>query len=118
MSPKQESHYTPTPQHQTQSQSDPQSQYNPQPQYSQQQQYNQHPIGVRIEIRTNPQPYGDAAPEGKSPNAVYVTQPLVFQHPGPGAAVNQQKQAVNNQGAKVIPVQIEGSDTRSPATVR
>ncbi|VEN50128.1 unnamed protein product [Callosobruchus maculatus] len=43
---------------------------------------NQQPIGVRIEIRTRPgMPYQDDHEERK-PNAVYVTQPVVLQHPG------------------------------------
>lgn len=91
-----------------------QQQYSPQPQYNQQQ-----PIGVRIEIRTKPQPYDDSEPESKQPHAVYVTQPLVFQHPGPMQAPMQQQQrqqVVRNEGATVRSVQAEGSDPRTPST--
>lgn len=77
---------------------------------------------MRIEIRTKPQPYDDSASEESKPNAVYVTQPLVFQHPGPRHPSSPQQQTrqqgVENQGARVIPVQIEGSDPRSPTTPR
>lgn len=76
---------------------------------------------MRIEIRTKPQQYVDSEPEQRNPNAVFVTQPLVFQHPGPFQAPGQQQQrqqGVDNQGARVIPVQIEGSDPRSPSTPR
>ncbi|CAH1109311.1 unnamed protein product [Psylliodes chrysocephalus] len=91
-----------------------QPQYQPQPQYKQQQQYqqqpqyrqDQQPIGVRIEIRTNPQQY-QIESEGSKPNAVYVTQPLVMQHPGP------QPQGVGSKGPRVVPIQIE--TPRSPA---
>ncbi|XP_044253556.1 titin isoform X2 [Tribolium madens] len=43
----------------------------------------------------------------QQPNAVYVTQPLVFQHPGP---------RVDGQGAIIIPVQIERKVPTKPAT--
>ncbi|EFA08977.2 hypothetical protein TcasGA2_TC006684 [Tribolium castaneum] len=46
-------------------------------------------------------------PNDQHPNAVYVTQPLVFQHPGP---------RVDGQGAILIPVQIERKVPTKPAT--
>ncbi|XP_057654005.1 uncharacterized protein LOC130892559 [Diorhabda carinulata] len=56
----------------------------------------QQPIGIRINIRTKPQaPYEDQSASNNNPNVVYVTQPLVLQHPGP----NPQKQP-NNLGPK------------------
>ncbi|RZC32341.1 titin-like [Asbolus verrucosus] len=46
-----------------------------------------------------------------TPNAVYVTQPLVFQHPGPPPNGQQQqpKPRVDAQGNIVIPIQVEGA---------
>lgn len=94
--------------------------YTPPPQNLSQPQYNQQPVGVRIEIRANSQPYEDVVSEGKKPNAVFVTQPRVFQHPGLRPAFNEQRQktAVNNQGPRVIPVQTECSKPTSPSTSR
>ncbi|CAH1278277.1 unnamed protein product [Diabrotica balteata] len=107
----------------------PQAQGNPQPSFQQQQyeqpKYNQQqfqqayasrpdatqhqqPIGIRIDIRTKPQaPYQDQTELENRPNVVYVTQPLVLQHPG---AAPQRQQVPNNQGgARVVPVQVEGT---------
>ncbi|CAH1996391.1 unnamed protein product [Acanthoscelides obtectus] len=90
----------------------------PQPQYSQpkqmhtsqpynQQQFNQQPfnnqqpVGVRIEIRTRPGMQCQDDQEERKTNAVYVTQPVILQHPG----------------GRVIPVKVEGSNgARTPNT--
>lgn len=64
----------------------------------------QQPIGIRIDIRTKPQaPYQDQSESDNNPNVVYVTQPLVLQHPGP----NPQRQTNNQEpriqgGVKVV----------------
>ncbi|KAJ8964404.1 hypothetical protein NQ314_004941 [Rhamnusium bicolor] len=91
-------------------------------------------VPVRIEIRTNtrPAPYQQPPrdPEERKPEAVYITQPIVLQHPGPRIPPQQKQQQqqwqpqnapqqrVDNQGARVIPVQMEGANQgpRSPAT--
>nr|CAH7744369.1 unnamed protein product [Callosobruchus chinensis] len=62
---------------------------------------NQQPVGVRIEIRTRPGMQYQDDQEERKPNAVYVTQPVVLQHPG----------------GRVIPVKVEGSNgARTPNT--
>uniref|UniRef100_A0A6P7F8B5 Uncharacterized protein LOC114327367 isoform X2 n=1 Tax=Diabrotica virgifera virgifera TaxID=50390 RepID=A0A6P7F8B5_DIAVI len=104
----------------------PQAQGNPPPSFQQQQyeqpKYNQQqfqqayagrpdatqhqqPIGIRIDIRTKPQaPYQDQTEMENRPNVVYVTQPLVLQHPG---VAPQRQQDPNNQGgARVVPVPV------------
>ncbi|XP_074040738.1 uncharacterized protein isoform X2 [Leptinotarsa decemlineata] len=77
-----------------------------QPEPVQQSRPNQQPIGVRIEIRTNPASSFPSSEERK-PNAVYVTQPLVFQDPGPGVPPQQKK--IDSQGARIIPIRVEGT---------
>ncbi|XP_060523384.1 uncharacterized protein LOC132700207 isoform X2 [Cylas formicarius] len=61
-------------------------------------------------------------PDEKKPNAVYVTQPVILQHPGPRINAQQQRpQAppqtqpkqqtqpkVDSQGARIIPIHVEG----------
>ncbi|KAJ8973363.1 hypothetical protein NQ317_018839 [Molorchus minor] len=85
-------------------------------------QYN--PQAVRMDTRSVLHQQPQEPEEGK-PNAVYITQPVVLQHPGAGASPQQQQPQqrqqpwqqqkvpqqprVNNQGAMVIPVQIEGA---------
>nr|CAI5839941.1 unnamed protein product [Callosobruchus analis] len=62
---------------------------------------NQQPVGVRIEIRTRPGMQYQDNQEERKPNAVYVTQPVVLQHPG----------------GRIIPVKVEGSNgARTPNT--
>lgn len=112
----QQPQYQEQPLYQQQQYQTPQKQQQ-QSQASPQQQYNQQPVGVRIEIRTKP--YDESESEERKTNAVYVTQPLVFQHPGPGQGANQQhRQVVDVQGARVIPLQVEGSEPRTPSTPR
>ncbi|KAH1025331.1 hypothetical protein HUJ05_010073 [Dendroctonus ponderosae] len=96
---------------------------------------------VHIEIRTIPgQP--DQESGQRNPNAVYITQPLVLQHPGPlieppykgqprpqqspqpyqqqqpqqyqpPRQVLQQQANVDASGARIIPIQVEGRTTPS-----
>ncbi|KAG5886155.1 hypothetical protein JTB14_024836 [Gonioctena quinquepunctata] len=77
--------------------------------------HQQQPIGVRIEIRTNPaSQYSD--PAERKPNAVYVTQPLVLQDFG--SVVPPQQKRNNNQGEVLIPIRVEGANQgpRTPPT--
>lgn len=58
-------------------------QQSPRSPQAQNQGYPSNSFPVHIEIRTVP--YNpDSEPAERSPNAVYVTQPIVMQHPGPG----------------------------------
>lgn len=118
-----------------------QNQFSPRPPQGQQnQQPSPNSFPVHIEIRTGP--YQQNQPEETSSNAVYITQPVVLQHPGargspqqgqPRQQVSpspyQQQQTQSNQyqqtrqvhqqtkvesdGVRIIPIQIEG---RTPPT--
>lgn len=84
---------------------------------------------MRIIIRTNtgPTPY-QQPPQQQEPRteAVYITQPVVLQHPGPRIPPQQQQQQwqqqiappykADNQGVKVTPVAVEGTNQGSPPT--
>ncbi|XP_049817515.1 protein piccolo isoform X2 [Aethina tumida] len=120
--------------------SEPQAQYQSQqsPPIQQQQNPTKQSIPVHIEVKSTqrptspyqqqrPQPNRQQyeQPQQPSPNAVYVTQPVVLQHPGPGprgpTGSQQQHQPptvtkprVDNQGAFIIPIQIEGKNTTQP----
>ncbi|CAH0563671.1 unnamed protein product [Brassicogethes aeneus] len=75
---------------------------------------------VHIEVRSQQRPASPFSQQQNrnyepSPNAVYVTQPVVIQHPGGApqnrAQVQMQQPRLDSQGAVIIPVKIEG---RSP----
>ncbi|XP_050298968.1 uncharacterized protein LOC126737918 isoform X1 [Anthonomus grandis grandis] len=97
---------------------------------------------VHIEIRTSVPYQGESEPTERKPNAVYVTQPLVLQHPGPGVEPTfkvqpkQQPSAqqpnhyeqptrqppqpvqspkIDSSGARIIPIQIERTPPSTPA---
>ncbi|KAF7265693.1 hypothetical protein GWI33_020776 [Rhynchophorus ferrugineus] len=83
------------------------NQFSPRPaQTPPNQQYSPNSFPVHIEIRSVPYQQ-DAEPENeRSPNAVYVTQPLVFQHPGhQGTPPQQQNPPRQQQPASPSPYQ-------------
>ncbi|XP_066259749.1 uncharacterized protein [Euwallacea similis] len=115
-------------------QQQPAQQFSPRPQVqpqNQNQNYPQNSFPVHIEIRTAPYQQ-EPQPSQMNPNAVYVTQPIVLQHPGPGIEPpyrgpsskpqqqqqqyqqprqQQQHPKVDSSGARIIPIQIEGRTT-------
>ncbi|XP_066137517.1 uncharacterized protein [Euwallacea fornicatus] len=115
-------------------QQQPGQQFSPRPQVqpqNQNQNYHQNSFPVHIEIRTAPYQQ-ESQPSQMNPNAVYVTQPIVLQHPGPGIEPpyrgpspkpqqqqqqyqqprqQQQPPKVDCSGARIIPIQIEGRTT-------
>ncbi|XP_063915532.1 uncharacterized protein LOC135131633 isoform X1 [Zophobas morio] len=81
------------------------------------------PVAAPPQQRPPPQAQSRSPPvqQQPSPNAVYVTQPLVFQHPGPPPNRQQQQQQQqqprrDEQGAVLIPVQIERKTPATPVT--
>lgn len=71
----------------------------PSPQQQQQQRF---PSQKVQQVSSPPNPVPQSAP-----NAVYVTQPVVYQHPG--SMPNQHQPRIDGQGAVIIPVRIEAS---------
>lgn len=79
----------------------------------QQQQQQQRFSSQKVQQVSSPVPPQNQVPQS-APNAVYVTQPVVYQHPG--SMPNQHQPRIDGQGAVIIPVRIEGSRGPSKGT--
>lgn len=80
------------------------NQFSPRPQQNQPQQYPPNSYPVHTEIRSGPYQQHPESEERK-PNAVYITQPVVLQHPGPTTPQQQQAQPRQQQPASPSPYQ-------------